>query len=54
MKIEDGLENIINSEDTIEIKTKKIKKLVKKLNQVETSISKINAMISDNNNINKD
>lgn len=49
MKIEDSLEKIINSEETIEGKTKKIKKLVKKLNDVEASILKFNSMISNNN-----
>lgn len=50
MKIEDSLEKTINSDETIDVKTKKIKKLVKKLNDVETSIVKFNSMISNNNN----
>jgi predicted nucleotidyltransferase len=50
LKIEDRLEQILASDKDIDIKAKKIQKLVSKLNEVENSINRFNEMISTNNN----
>ena len=51
MKLDDNLEHVINSKETIDKKTIKIKQLLTEIANNETSIVKLQSMLNNNNNI---
>ena len=50
LTIEDEIERAVISNEPIEAKTTKIKNLIKRLVEIDNSIEKFNAMITNNDN----